>query len=169
MAGCLLCVTLLFCADTQSLPEGKGRAEFQRICGMCHGVEIVTKLKLSAEQWSGMVDDMVSRGAQGTDDEFDLIVTYLTANFGKSRADGDSKPAAGSKVDVNNATARELADTLGLSSSDAEAIVQYRKDKGAFKEWPELRKVPGIDLKKLEDRKDQITFMTVRAPAEVRK
>lgn len=132
---------------------------------MCHTVEIATTLKQSADQWSETVDDMVDRGAEGTDDEFELIVKYLAANFGSPQSGSDSKAPAGQKINVNTATARELARVLGLSSSDSEAIVQYRKDKGAFKEWPDLRKVPGIDLKKLEAQKYRIAFTTA-APSE---
>ena len=36
-----------------------------------------------------MVDEMVSRGARGTPDELNNIVTYLAANYGK-----DDVPAA---------------------------------------------------------------------------
>ena len=68
------------------LPEGRGKAEFKRICGDCHDVAIVTKLRLNADRWTGLVDDMVSRGAQGTQDEFDRISKYLAKNFGLKAA-----------------------------------------------------------------------------------
>ena len=128
--------TFVTAMAAQSLPEGKGRAELQRICGMCHGVTEATKLRLSASGWSAVVDDMATRGAQGTDDEFELIVKYLAANF--------------STVNLNSAGARQIAESLGLSQSDADAIVEYRTSKGAFKDWPDVRRVSGIDLKKLE-------------------
>jgi len=131
-------------ADGQSLPEGKGRAEFQCICGKCHGVQIAIKLRHSAEHWSATVDDMVGRGAEGTDDEFELIVKYLAANFGKDKAVSCSNAPAAQKVNVNTADAAELAEALGVSKSDAAAIVQYSADKGAFKEWSDLQKIPGI-------------------------
>ena len=76
-----------------------------------------------------MVDDMVSRGAEATDEELDKIVEYLAANF--------SRP----KIGVNQATAKELASALGLSAEDAEALVRYREKNGNFKEWDDLKKV----------------------------
>ena len=164
--GCLLSLSLAAPVSAQSLPAGKGRAQFQRICTHCHGSEIVTRLKLSSDQWAGVVDDMVGRGAEGTDDDFELIVNYLSANFGKPKTDSDSKEAAGQKVNVNSATAAELTGQLEISTGDADAIVRYRKEKGAFRDWPDLRKVPGIDLKKLEDRKDRLVFTDSRDPAE---
>ena len=77
-------------AQSPVLPEGKGKAEFKRICGDCHDIAIVTKLRLNADRWTGLVDDMVSRGAQGTQDEFDRISKYLAANFAPKAA----RPAA---------------------------------------------------------------------------
>ena len=71
------------------LPEGRGKAEVTRVCGECHDIAVVTKLRLSADRWTGLVDDMVSRGAQGTQDEFDRISKYLAANFGPKA--GESK------------------------------------------------------------------------------
>jgi mono/diheme cytochrome c family protein len=64
-----------------ALPEGRGKAEFIRICGDCHSTSIATKLRLSPGGWTGLVDDMVSRGAQGTQDEFDRVSKYLATNF----------------------------------------------------------------------------------------
>jgi len=152
-------------ARSQSLPGGKGRAEFQRICGKCHGTETVTKLRQSAEQWSATIDDMVGRGAEGTDDELELIVKYLAANFGKDKVENGSNAPAAQKININTAEAAELTGVLGFSKGDAAAIVQYRTEKGDFKEWSDLRKVPDIDLKKLEEQKDRIVFTPVRTPA----
>jgi competence ComEA-like helix-hairpin-helix protein len=149
---------LVLPAPPQSLPEGKGRAEVQRICGTCHGMEGIIKARLSADQWNAVVDEMASRGAQATDDEFDRIVSYLAANFGKSREGEPPSAAAPSKVDLNRANARELTESLGITQSDAEAIVEYRVRNGTLKSWSDVQKIPGIDQKKLESRKDRITF-----------
>jgi competence protein ComEA len=155
--GCLLALAFAAPAVGQALPEGKGREPFRRICRNCHGIDVATKLRLSADEWRAIVDDMVNQGAIGTDDEFQLIVDYLSANFGKPGEGSDTKAAA-QKINVNTASIRELTTVLGLSNRDAEAIVQYRKDRGPFKDWPDLRKVPGIDLRKLEDQKDKVAF-----------
>jgi putative heme-binding domain-containing protein len=44
---------------------------------------------MSQAEWMGVVNDMVARGAQGSQDELNNVVTYLAANFGK-----DNAPAA---------------------------------------------------------------------------
>jgi len=149
IAGLLIC--LLFGsaawlkAAPPDLPDGKGKAQFTRICSQCHGVEIVIRKGNTADGWSAVVDDMVSRGAQGTDDDFDLIVQYLAEHFGP-------------KVNINKADEKELSAALGLSETDAQAIVKYRQASGNFKEWSDLQKVPNIDMKKLEGQKDRIDF-----------
>ena len=97
------------------------------------------------DDWSALVGDMVNQGAQGTDEEFDQIVDYLAANFPE-------------KVNVNQAPAQLLVNVLDLSKKDADAMVQYREQNGAFKSLDDVAKVPGLDVKKLEARKGRIEF-----------
>jgi len=131
--------------SAQDLPAGRGKAEFTRVCGQCHGVEVVIRNTASPEGWAAIVDDMVSRGAQGTQDDFDLVSKYLSTNFGP-------------KTNINRASEKELSATLGLSSVDAQAIVHYRETAGTFKDWSDLEKVPNIDIKKLASEKNRIDF-----------
>jgi competence ComEA-like helix-hairpin-helix protein len=152
----LVLVAAAWAQSGQNLPDGKGKAQFTRVCGQCHGVEIVIKKTNSGDGWADVVDDMVSRGAQGTADDFDLVVTYLAAHFGP-------------KVYVNKADANELSTVLEVSAADAEAIVHYRETTGSFKDWSDLEKVPHIDLKKLEQEKNRIDFSTGQGPSEEKK
>jgi len=115
---------------------------------------MVAKVRMSPDQWAATVDDMVNRGAEGTDDDFELIVKYLSANFSGTK----SGPAAGVKINVNAADADQLSKALGLTTADAAAIVEYRKNNGDYKDWADLHKVSGIDQKKLEAQKDRIIF-----------
>jgi putative heme-binding domain-containing protein len=85
------CMWLIACAScalmghAQTLPEGKGKAEFQRVCSSCHSVSMATGQRMDQAQWTGVVNDMVSRGAQGTQQDLDNIIAYLTANYGKDK------------------------------------------------------------------------------------
>jgi competence protein ComEA len=101
---------------------------------------------------------MVSRGAQGTDDEFDRVVRYLATHFGPNSSGGGTKQAAPAKVNVNKASETDLSTNLGISAADAQAIVHYRESSGEFKDWHDLEKVPHIDMKKLAEQKDRIEF-----------
>jgi competence protein ComEA len=100
---------------------------------------------MTKERWGSLVDDMVSRGAAGADDEIDQVIAYLAANFPK-------------KVNINKASAAELTAALEIPAADAAAIVSYRTDKGSFKELKDVTKVPGIDTKKIEAAKDRLEF-----------
>jgi len=142
----LLCLAAPMVGQTaQNLPAGRGKAEFTRVCGQCHGVEVVMKNVASPEGWAAIVDDMVSKGAQGTEDDFELVTKYLSTNFGP-------------KTNINKASEKELSASLGLSSVDAQAIVHYRETSGEFKGWSDLEKVPNIDIKKLASEKNRIDF-----------
>lgn len=58
---------------------------------------------------------------------------------------------AGKPVNVNTATAVELADSLdGIGEAKAQAIVAYRTKNGAFKSADQLTEVKGIGLKTVE-------------------
>ena len=46
----------------------------------------------------------------------------------------------------------------GLSTSAADAIVQYRMTKGEFKNLEELKNMPGLDFARIEARKNQLQF-----------
>ena len=138
-------------AAQSDLPDGPGKALVERICSGCHGVEVFTDNRATKAHWGAVVDDMVSRGAEGTDEEINQVVEYLSKNFGPAKA-------AGQKVNVNKAGAEELAKTLAISQESAGAIVQYRAKNGSFKNLEALKSVPGIDGKKIEEKKDSIEF-----------
>jgi len=171
-AACLIAASVAGAQSSPAappLPEGKGKADFARICGQCHGTQIATKVRMDQDGWSAVVDDMIARGAEGTQDEFDLVVRYLTAHFGPDNPTGDSKPSPASKINLNKATEKELTSMLGLAAADAQAIVHYRETAGAFTDWQDLQKVPHLDMKKLTEQKDRIEFSKGQAPAEDRK
>jgi mono/diheme cytochrome c family protein len=70
------------------LPDGPGKATMQKICSGCHAPEIVVGRHETHDGWEQIVSDMVNKGANGTDDEFDQIINYLAVNFPKK---ADSK------------------------------------------------------------------------------
>jgi cytochrome c5 len=70
-------------AKSQGLPEGEGKEIIERSCTSCHDIALVTAERHSEQQWKDLVDDMVRRGAEATDSERKVILTYLVKNFGK--------------------------------------------------------------------------------------
>ena len=149
------------------LPPGDGKVIVQRACVGCHALKVVTSKRATPEEWSTVVNQMVSRGAEVEDDEIETLVAYLSKNFPPSPktdeapADHSSPPAereAPSQVNVNHATAAELASVLEISSKDADAIVAYREQNGDFKTIADLTKVPGIDARKIVNNKSKVRF-----------
>ena len=137
-------------AQSLKLPDGQGKAVTQKVCGTCHGAELMIGRQESREVWGAIVGDMVQRGAQGTEDEFYDVVDYLAANFSLS------SPVT--KINVNKATSPDLQTALHLPAKQADAIIQQRKDKGDFKSVDDLQKVPGVDVKKIEANKKRFAF-----------
>jgi len=141
-------ILLLTVAEAQEkLPNGPGRETMKRICGACHSAENVAGMAKTREEWGAVVGEMVADGAQGTEDEFNEIVDYLAAAFPKTP-----------KINVNKASAKDLESGLDLSAKEAEALVNYREEKGSFKSIGDIEKVPGVDAKKIEAKKDRLSF-----------
>jgi quinoprotein glucose dehydrogenase len=75
-------------ADAQSvppthLPAGPGQLVVQRMCSGCHGLEWITSRRETNDKWTNLVMNMVSRGAQCSDQDISTVITYLNTHFGK--------------------------------------------------------------------------------------
>jgi competence ComEA-like helix-hairpin-helix protein len=136
---------ILSAANSDDLPEGKGKAVLIRMCSDCHGLDQVTTSRYPKKQWAYVVDDMVSRGAEGSDEDVNSVIGYLSRNFGKP-------------VNINTSTAKEIEAGLSFTAAQSELLVRYRTDKGAFKTYEDLLKVPGLDAGLLEEQKKNILF-----------
>lgn len=143
----LVFLPLLFSlpAQPQDLPEAKGKDLYEKICGACHGTDVVFKTRTTKDKWKATVDEMASRGAEGTDEQLDTIIDYLAKCFGP-------------RVNVNKAEAKELETQFELTSTEAEAIVKYRREKGDFKDVGDLKNVSGLDYSKIESVRLRIIF-----------
>jgi competence ComEA-like helix-hairpin-helix protein len=141
-------------ADTSPAPEAartrqdadeKSKQVFTTNCARCHPIDRVTAMRRSRPQWEEAITTMITaRGAQVSDDDFDIILDYLVKEYGR--------------VDVNRASAEDLVEVLNISEKLAAAIVAYRKEHGRFEDFDALAKVPGIDREQLETKRDAITF-----------
>ncbi len=130
--------------DHDTTRENKAdKAAFEGVCGSCHPASMVDGLR-SESDWRETVELMVKVGAKGTDEQFDRLIRFLLRNW--------------TKVNVNTATAAEIAPVLDVSDETAEVIVKRRTANGGFKTIEELKKIPGVNAAKLEARKDRIVF-----------
>lgn len=74
---------------------------------------------------------------------------------------------AADSVNINQASAQEIADTLqGVGMAKAEEIVRYRDSNGAFKHIDELVNVKGIGLATVDKNRERITLGAAPAKAE---
>jgi competence ComEA-like helix-hairpin-helix protein len=130
--------------EAAALPPGDGRDAVASMCVPCHGILPAVALRKTALGWSATVEDMRTKGAQGTDDQAEAVKAYLSALF----------PA----VDVNKATAKDIAAVSGLTGDEAAAIVAYREAGNTFKSFADVKKVPGLDPKRLADAKARLVY-----------
>ena len=141
----LLFLTLLPGIRAQTkLPDAPGKEAFKKVCVVCHELETATASRRTKAGWERMIDDMIDRGAEGTPEEMDAILTYLTTAFGK--------------VNVNTASAAELQKALELSAREAQAILSYREKNGNYKTFEEVLRTPGISTEKLQEKRGLIAF-----------
>jgi competence protein ComEA len=129
------------------LPAGPGKDTLIRVCGSCHSPDNVLANGQDRAGWEATIQKMAGFGAQGTDEEFSEILEYLVKNF-----------PANAPINVNKATSPQLVTALGLTATEADAVVAYRKQNGDFKTIDDLKKVPNIDPKKLDAKKDKLAF-----------
>ena len=137
-------------AAIKTLPPGEGREELIRICAGCHLLTIVSTQRKSESAWTDTVIEMRNRGANGSDEDLEKIVEYLTKSFGPG--------SAAAKVNVNTAAAADLVTSLSVTQEQAQAIVDYRDKNGKFKDIDGLKQVKGVDADKIEAAKDRIEF-----------
>lgn len=166
-------------ASPSAMPAGAGKAIVQEKCVMCHALSVVTSKHSSHSEWDQVVNQMVSRGADLSDEEIDTVIEYLSKNYGPldqkgapstssgdqpAAADGAAAPAApaadtsSTPVNVNKASAQDLESSLGLAKAEAEAIVKYREKNGNFKTWHDVAAVPGVSAAEIEGMQKRITF-----------
>ena len=114
--------------------------EFTKVCVRCHASDKVVEGRRYPAQWDQVIEQMVARGAIGTDAEFDVVYDYLVAQYGR--------------VAINTATADEIAQVLHLEPGVADAIVKQRP----FADFDALTAVPGVPVATLEKLRDAIVF-----------
>jgi competence ComEA-like helix-hairpin-helix protein len=131
--------------DARSPEELKAEEAFTRTCVKCHTVDRVVGSRRTRTQWEEVMTTMqTARGAVIPDDDWDPVLNYLVKEHGR--------------VNVNRAAVDDLVEVLALPAATADAVVKYRKEHGNFEDFDSFAKVPGLDLEKLEKKRDAISF-----------
>jgi len=150
LMACLTICSGMLSLGGADLPDGQGKALIERACVGCHKAEELTVYRFTKDEYQTIVYRMGDRGAQATRAELDVIAAYMFEHFPKTE---DS-----SKINVNKASAQEIATGLALTNEEAEAVVKYRERHGGYHAWGDLLIIYGVDGKKIAAAKDKISF-----------
>jgi competence protein ComEA len=145
-------LTLLLVALTltpQELPDGAGRDQTVKMCKQCHELARSISLRQDRAGWSGTMAKMVAFGMRATPEDRDLVLEYLIKHY-----PAEEVP----KLNINEATAIEIESALSLRRSQAAALIAFREKNGAFKTIDDLKKVPNVDVEKIDAKRDRIVF-----------
>lgn len=126
------------------LPEGAGKEQVVKLCTGCHELELVVTRPRTKIGWDENIEDMIARGAKGTDSELDAVVAYLTRYFGR--------------LNINTAAPDEMQNTLGFTAEEAQAVAGYRKSHGKIADFDQLKTVKGLDAAKLKAKRTAIAY-----------
>ena len=106
--------------------------------------------------------------AQKITDQMQIIVPNVHSKQEDGLTEGNSEKGSSTNtsvsnskqgtVNINTATLEELQTIKGIGKKKAEAILQYRKEHGAFRTKEDLLQVKGIGKKALEAIESQVNF-----------
>ena len=106
--------------------------------------------------------------AQKISDQMQIIVPNVHSKQEDGLTEGNSEKGSSTNtsvsnskqgtININTATLEELQTIKGIGKKKAEAILQYRKEHGAFRTKEDLLQVKGIGKKALEAIESQVTF-----------
>jgi cytochrome c5 len=72
-------------ADDDPLPEGKGKDITKKVCSGCHSVSMFATQRHDHEQWSAIIDQMVGKGLDASDEQLNQINDYLATYLGPKK------------------------------------------------------------------------------------
>lgn len=125
--------------------EAPGGEVTEKVCNSCHGPENYNSYQNTRREWKVVVEDMVGRGATGTDEEFAQVISYLTAEYGKP-------------LKINEAPARDIQVAMDLTPDQAQAIIDYRTKNGPFKTIDDVLKVTGVPTDRVQEQRKNLVF-----------
>jgi len=134
----------------EGMPDGPGKDVTVQACGSCHDARRAASVRLTRDGWAGVIDSMQRFGARFSPEEVPIILDYLSTHF---------LGEALQPLNLNTATQIDLEAAGGLLRREAAAVIRYREQHGRFKTLDDLKQVPGLDFKKIENRRDAVVVM----------
>jgi mono/diheme cytochrome c family protein len=118
---------------SRELPAGVGAETIRARCLVCHGAGVIVQQRLSRDSWSRELDKMAAWGAVVNAAERNVLLDYLTVNFGADAAPRESEATA--------ETGAALVQARCLGCHDVRLIEQQRLDVDGWR--GELEKMIG--------------------------
>ena len=85
------------------------------------------------------------------------LVVFGSASVQAQRSSKPPAPAATEVVNLNSATAAQIASLPGIGLKTAELVIQYRQKNGPFKKIEEIMNVRGVGEKSFLRIKDRLS------------
>jgi competence protein ComEA len=126
------------------LPDAPGKAVLVGVCTACHGTDLIVDTPRTVPVWTDTLLLMKDLGAEASEENWKTIADYLTTHL--------------AHLDVNKATAGEVALVFGVSEKIAEGVVAYRDKQGGFKTIDDLKKAPDLDARKIDALQPRLIF-----------
>ena len=63
------------------LPDGAGKRVMLEICTQCHGLDQIKARPSDREEWDLLLQSMLNEGAPLSDEDYPIILNYLSKNF----------------------------------------------------------------------------------------
>ena len=105
MGALLFCFFVASSSFAQNLPDDTGKAEFLHNCLDCHSAGMVLQAKKTPDEWRKNVDDMAARGSDGSKEDLDKVVAYLSKHFATDKPAPVATPAP---TALSRGSAREM-------------------------------------------------------------
>lgn len=82
------------------LPPGAGRDTTVQVCTTCHGVDQFSQLRYTPDHWDEVLNDMISKGMDASDDDLattrKYLVTFMAPPPSQGKSPSDSGPSSSS-------------------------------------------------------------------------
>ena len=151
LSAIAICSFLISPASAQNdFPDAPAKEFVNKICLQCHEPSQLLSQKRTEADWKATIARMAQKGIPGTPEQYDAITAYMAKNFAKTE---DS-----TKINMNKAKPEDIVQVIGLTPSEAQALVTYREKHGEYRESGEMLVVYGVDGRKLEAAKDKMSF-----------
>jgi competence protein ComEA len=147
ITGAMLLTAAHGASAQAQLPDGAGKDAVVRMCGTCHPVERAASVRLTREGWQDTIAKMMTLGAKGSDEDTKAVLEYLSTHY---------KGEAGKPLNLNTATSIDLESITMFLRKESAAWIAWRAKNGPCKTVDDLKKVPGVDFKKIEERRERL-------------